>query len=64
MNKKESSSFCELQPETQTQIKKEVAKRITVLNESMMDEVSLKTLALVGNKINLSITITLHKNIH
>lgn len=64
MNKKESSSFSELQPETQTQIKKEVTKRLAVLDESMMDKVSLKTLTSVGNKINLSIAITLHKSIH
>lgn len=58
MNKKESSSFGVILPETQAQIKKEVMKRITLVPESMMGEVSLKTLTFVGNKINLSFTIT------
>ena len=58
MSKKGTSSFSELQPESQPQIKKEVAKRIVVLDESMMDEVSLKILASEGNIINLSITDT------
>ena len=62
MSKKESSSFGLVQPETQAQIKKEVVKRITLVPESMMGEVNLKTLTFAGNKINLSFTITCHED--
>jgi len=58
MSKKESSSFSIVQPKTQTQIKKEVVKRTTLIPESMMGEVCLNTLTFVRNKINLSFTIT------
>ncbi|MBR3668550.1 MAG: hypothetical protein IKN70_00845 [Fibrobacter sp.] len=62
MSKKESISFGIVLPETQAQIKKEVIERITLVPESMMGEVSLKTLTFVGDKINLSFTITCHKD--
>ena len=58
MSKTESSSFNIVQPKTQTQIKKEVVKRTTLIPESMMGEVCLNTLTFVRNKINLSFTIT------
>lgn len=62
MSKKESSSFSIVQPETQTQIKKEVVERITLIPESMMGEVHLNTLTFVRDKINLSFTITCRKD--
>jgi len=61
MSKKNSCG--ELLPETKRQIKQEITKRL-VIDENIMDDVSLNSWSITSNKkINLSISITLRKDL-
>lgn len=61
MNKKNSCG--ELMPETKRQIKQEITKRL-VIGENIMDDVTLNSWSITSNKkINLSISITLRKDL-
>ena len=61
MSKKNSCG--ELLPETKRQIKHEITKRL-VIDENIMDDVSLNSWSFTSNKkINLSISITLRKDL-
>ena len=61
MSKKNSCG--ELLPETKRQIKQEITKRL-VIDENIMDDASLNSWSITSNKkINLSISITLRKDL-
>ena len=63
MNSKKLNSIGELLPETKRLIKQEITKRL-VIDEKIMDDVSLNSWSITSNKkINLSISITLRKDL-
>ena len=63
MSKKVPNSCGELQPETKRLIMQEITKRL-VIDEKIMDDVSLNSWSITSNKkINLSISVTLRKDV-
>lgn len=63
MSSKKPNSIGELLPETKRLIKQEITKRL-VIDEKIMDDVSLNSWSITSNKkINLSISITLRKDL-
>lgn len=63
MSNKKTNSNGELLPETKRLIKQEITKRL-VIDEKIMDDVSLNSWSITSNKkINLSISITLCKDL-
>ena len=63
MSSKKTNSIGDLLPETKRLIKQEITKRL-VIDENNMDDVSLNSWSITSNKkINLSISITLRKDL-